>query len=144
MSDERQSLPDASRAARMKRAGGMALAALRSGGERALRLVYPPSCVACGKATADPHGLCAACWGGLGLIAAPVCERLGSPLPVDHGGPLLSLAAMADPPVFARARSACRYDDTARALITRLKFGGSHRAGPRHGAADGAGRARAS
>jgi ComF family protein len=86
-------------------------------------LVYPPSCIACGGSVADPHGLCAACWGGIGFIERPFCERLGTPFAVDLGTLLLSPAAMADPPVFRRARAVARYDGVARKLVHRLKYG---------------------
>ena len=36
---------------------------------------------------------------------APYCRRLGAPFPVDWDRPLLSPAAIADPPVFQRARA---------------------------------------
>jgi ComF family protein len=88
-----------------------------------LDLVYPPACVACFGATAEPHGLCPACWAGIRFIERPYCERLGTPFDVDLGAPLLSPAAMADPPVFERARAVARYDDGARALVHRLKYG---------------------
>jgi ComF family protein len=91
--------------------------------EAATRLVYPPVCVACQHATAEPHALCADCWAGIGFISRPCCERLGTPFSVDIGGQLLSPQAIADPPVFARARAVARYDDTARALVHRLKYG---------------------
>jgi ComF family protein len=89
----------------------------------AVDLVYPPTCIACEAATGSPHGLCAVCWAGLRFIERPYCERLGVPFPVDLGGPLLSPAAMADPPVFGRARAAVRFDETARVLVHRLKYG---------------------
>ncbi|MGL4728475.1 MAG: ComF family protein, partial [Bosea sp. (in: a-proteobacteria)] len=73
--------------------------------------------------TADPHALCADCWGAMGFITRPYCERLGTPFAVDIGGQLLSPQAIADPPVFARARAVCRYSDTARNLVHRLKYG---------------------
>ncbi len=86
-------------------------------------LVYPPSCVACRAATGEAQGLCAACWGGIGFIERPYCERLGTPFEVDLGAGLVSPAAIAEPPVFARARAACRFDGTARELVHRLKYG---------------------
>jgi ComF family protein len=79
--------------------------------------------VACQHATAEPHALCADCWARIAFISRPCCERLGTPFSVDIGGQLLSPQAIADPPVFARARAAARYDDTARALVHRLKYG---------------------
>ena len=97
--------------------------ALHSAGTAALGLVYPPACVACGGATADPHGLCARCWSGLRLIERPYCERLGTPFALDLGtGPLLSPRAIAEPPVFERARAVALYDGTARDLVHRLKY----------------------
>ncbi len=101
---------------RLAGAPGLALRGL-------LGLVYPPVCIACGAATGSPHGLCAGCWTGMRFIERPWCERLGTPFAVDLGVPgLISPAAMAAPPVFARARSVARYDDTARRLVHRLKY----------------------
>lgn len=112
--------PSASRAART-------LAALRSWpgrlGAAAVALVYPASCIACRAATANAQGLCPQCWGGLSFIERPYCERLGTPFAIDLGEGLISPAAMADPPVFARARAVCRFDGTARDLVHRLKYG---------------------
>ncbi|SCY28091.1 ComF family protein [Microvirga guangxiensis] len=88
----------------------------------ALGLIYPPSCIACQGATGEPHGLCAACWSGIRFIERPFCERLGTPFQVDLGQPLLSPAAIADPPVFERARAAAEYDGTASLLVHRLKY----------------------
>lgn len=96
---------------------------LRAGLASAVGLVYPPACVGCRAATSEAQGLCAQCWAGLGLIERPYCERLGTPFEVDLVAGLISPAAIADPPVFARARAACRFDGTARELVHRLKYG---------------------
>jgi ComF family protein len=88
-----------------------------------LGIVYPPSCIGCGGATGEPHTLCARCWSQIAFIERPFCERLGTPLAVDLGIPLLSPAAIAEPPVFERARAVARYDDIARKLVHRLKYG---------------------
>ncbi|MBZ6077669.1 ComF family protein [Microvirga puerhi] len=85
-------------------------------------LLYPPTCIACSAATGIPHGLCADCWSGIGFISRPYCERLGTPFAVDLGQPLLSPAAIAEPPVFGRARAVARYDGTASLLVHRLKY----------------------
>jgi ComF family protein len=108
---------------RREKARSKAVAALAWGARAALGLLYPPTCIGCGAATGDPHGLCSGCWSGLRLIERPYCERLGTPFAVDFGAPLLSPAAMADPPVFERARAAAHYDGIARALVRRLKYG---------------------
>ncbi|PZU93299.1 MAG: amidophosphoribosyltransferase [Chelatococcus sp.] len=99
------------------------MAALRAGANAVLGIVYPPSCIACRAATGDAQSLCASCWSAMGFIERPYCERLGTPFAVDLGAGLLSPAAIADPPVFARARAVCRFDGTARELVHRLKYG---------------------
>ena len=88
-----------------------------------LGLVYPPCCIGCRSATSEPHGLCAECWARITFIERPLCERLGTPFALDIGGPLLSPAAIAAPPAFARARAVCRHDEVARELVHRLKYG---------------------
>jgi len=88
----------------------------------ALGLLYPPTCIACQAATGEPHALCAACWSQVRFIERPFCERLGTPFAVDLGQPLLSPAAIADPPVFGRARAVAEYDGTASLLVHRLKY----------------------
>jgi ComF family protein len=89
----------------------------------ALAIVYPPTCIGCGGATGEPHTLCARCWSGIAFIERPFCERLGTPFAVDLDIPLLSPAAIAEPPVFDRARAVARYDEVARRLVHRLKYG---------------------
>ncbi|HEY5793675.1 MAG TPA: ComF family protein [Bosea sp. (in: a-proteobacteria)] len=96
---------------------------LRAGLRSAIGIVYPPSCIACQAATGEAQALCPACWGGIGFIERPFCERLGTPFAIDLGDGLVSPAAIADPPVFARARAVCRFDGTARELVHRLKYG---------------------
>lgn len=96
--------------------------ALRAGLASAIGVVYPPSCVACHAATDTAQALCPQCWAGIGFIERPYCERLGTPFAVDLGSGLLSPAAIADPPVFARARAVCRFEGTARELVHRLKY----------------------
>jgi ComF family protein len=95
----------------------------RSAVRFALGVVYPPTCIACAAATGEPHTLCARCWSEMRFIDRPFCERLGTPFEVDLGVALLSPAAIADPPVFRRARAVARYDETARRLVHRLKYG---------------------
>ena len=57
------------------------------------------------------------------FIERPFCERLGTPFEQDLGQGLISPQAMADPPVFARARAVARFEDgPARTLAHRLKY----------------------
>jgi len=89
----------------------------------ALDALYPPTCLAC-RAAVDGHGaLCAECWRKMRFIERPFCDRLGTPFEQDLGPGLLSPQAIADPPVFARARAVARFEDgPARRLVHRLKY----------------------
>src|SRR3954470_24329089 len=87
----------------------------------ALDIALPTLCVACREPVAG-EGVCADCWAKLSFIAPPFCPRLGIPFIYDPGPGLLSMEAIADPPAYARARAAVRYDDVARALVHALKY----------------------
>src|ERR687893_758370 len=115
--DEAQ--PPATKQAALSRLLGGA----RSAARLTLGVIYPPTCIACGAATGEAHTLCARCWSEVRFIERPFCERLGTPFEVDLGMALLSPAAIADPSVFERARAVARYDDAARKLVHRLKYG---------------------
>lgn len=103
------------------------LAQIRGGLRTALRfaldLALPPLCPSCREPLAGGAGLCAACWSKLSLIEPPYCARLGIPFTYDPGPGLLSMEAIANPPSYDRARAAVRYDDIARALVHRFKYG---------------------
>ena len=89
----------------------------------ALDILFPPTCLACRAATHEHGALCPRCWGEMRFIERPFCERLGTPFEQDLGEGLLSPQAMADPPVFSRARAVARFEDgPARRLAHRLKY----------------------
>lgn len=85
--------------------------------------LYPPTCLVCEAPVSRADGLCAQCWRGLRPITAPLCPRLGIPFEISLGPDALSAEAIADPPPFDRARSAVLYNDVARSLVTRMKYG---------------------
>jgi ComF family protein len=93
-------------------------------GAAALDLVFPPVCLACRKATGSHAALCPACWSRIHFIERPYCERLGTPFPYDLGiEGLYSPEAIANPPVYARARAVARFEEgPARILVHRLKY----------------------
>ncbi len=116
--------PAVSAPAPRQRRLGAALARLaRRVGGIGLDLVYPPSCLACQAAASAPGTLCPDCWKQTRFIERPYCERLGTPFVQDLGRGLISPEAMADPPVWGRARAVVAYDEgPGRALIQRLKY----------------------
>ncbi len=87
----------------------------------ALDIALPTLCVSC-REPVDGEGVCADCWAKLSFIAPPYCPRLGIPFVYDPGPELLSMEAIANPPAYARARAAVRYDDVARTLVHALKY----------------------
>ena len=99
-------------------------AAGRRLGHALLDFVFPPVCIACRKATAAHEALCPRCWSGMRFIERPYCERLGTPFEQDLRQPgLVSPAAIAEPPVFTRARAVARFEDgPARLIVHRLKY----------------------
>lgn len=101
------------------RAAGLA----RRFGAAILDQLYPPVCLHCETAIAEADALCAKCFAQLRPITAPLCPRLGIPFEVALGPDAISAEAIADPPPFDRARSAVAYNDIARNLIGRLKYG---------------------
>jgi ComF family protein len=104
---------------RLARVGDMMRATLRP----LLNVALPPLCPSCREPVRDAGALCPACWSKLNFIARPYCERLGIPFAYDPGPGILSMQAIADPPAYARARAAVRFDEVARALVHALKYG---------------------
>jgi ComF family protein len=102
--------------------GRRSIRIVRAAAGWAIGLLYPPACIACQAATGEAHALCGACWSGIRFIERPFCERLGTPFAVDLGQALLSPAAIADPPVFARARAVAAYEGAASLLVHQLKY----------------------
>ena len=86
-------------------------------------ILVPATCPSCRRMTVDATGLCGECWSGLVAIEYPICDRLGIPLAyADAEGPLLSAAALAEPPAFDRARAAVTFGPVARRLVHGLKY----------------------
>src|SRR5580704_5264577 len=101
-----------------------ALPLWRSLARAAADIVFPPACFNCRQSTGAMGSLCAACWAQVRFIERPFCERLGTPFAMDLGSEgLLSPEAVANPPVFARARAVAHFEDgPVRQLVHRLKY----------------------
>ena len=106
-------------------AGGH-LASLLEFARSAFDVLLPPLCLGCEVRVGAHDALCPDCWKGIDFIRPPLCDRLGLPLPYDTGERALSAAAIADPPVFDRARAVARYAGPMRELIHRFKFNDRH------------------
>jgi ComF family protein len=99
-----------------------AAAALRRSGRFILDVALPPLCPSCREPLGSGVGLCAVCWSKLSPIEKPYCARLGIPFVYDPGPGIVSMAAMANPPAYDRARAAVRYDEVARKLVLSFKY----------------------
>ncbi|MCV2863225.1 ComF family protein [Albidovulum sediminicola] len=85
-------------------------------------LVFPPQCLNCGAATAEPFGLCGACWRETPFITGLVCDRCGTPLVGEdqgHAEYCDDCLALARP--WARGRAAILYKDLGRSFVLALK-----------------------
>ncbi|MBU1210474.1 MAG: ComF family protein [Alphaproteobacteria bacterium] len=89
-------------------------------------LLMPPVCLACQEAIASRDALCPDCWRGVDFIGPPLCDRLGIRLPYSTGGIMISAAAAARPPPYARARAVAHYEGAMRKLVHGLKFRDRH------------------
>jgi ComF family protein len=118
----RTDLPDSS--GKPRNGFGLLHAMLQNAAQQMLDIVYPPSCIACLAAVQQSAALCTACWSAMPFIERPFCERLGTPFTHDLGPGLISPEAIANPPVYGRARAVARFEDgPARQLVHRLKYG---------------------
>ncbi|HTJ58302.1 MAG TPA: ComF family protein [Devosiaceae bacterium] len=105
------------------KAGGVLGRLPRMVGRALLDTLYPPLCLNCEAAVVDADGLCATCFAKLRPITAPLCPRLGIPFQISLGPDALSAEAIADPPPFDRSRSAVLYNEVARTIVSRMKYG---------------------
>lgn len=90
--------------------------------------ILPPLCLVCRAPVGTHDGICADCWRGIDFIEPPRCDRLGIPLPYPSREKIVSAAALADPPVYDRARAVARYDGVMRELVHGFKYRDRHEA----------------
>ena len=81
----------------------------------------PPRCAGCGTIVGQVHSFCSDCWKQIEFLGDSGCAICGLPLEgtdIDRCAPCL-----ARPPRIARTRAAVAYDDIARSVAIRLKYG---------------------
>ena len=100
----------------------------------ALDWLLPPQCLSC-RAPVDRQGqVCAECWRGLSFIDEPMCTACGLPLDFEVGEDALCGACAGALPLYSRARSVMRYNDSSRRLILAFKHADRTAAAPSFGA----------
>ena len=95
-------------------------------GNQAAQVLFPPTCVGCGRIVALSSAVCGSCWGKVRFIEKPFCPVYGTPFSTDLGAGFLSAKAISDPPDFDHLRAAVIYDPLARSLVSGLKFQDRH------------------
>jgi ComF family protein len=103
-----------------------AISSAKRGFEALADVIMPPVCRGCSVHVADHDVLCPSCWSKVDFIRAPLCDRLGIPLPFDTGGTMVSAAATLHPPTYDRARAVASYTGLTRDLVHGLKFNDRH------------------
>ena len=103
--------------------GGVLQSGLTRAGRAVLNLLFPPLCIGCRAAVAEPGALCANCWQDIRFLDGPMCECCGLPFEFDAGEGTLCAACQARPPAFDKARAVMRYDEASRGPILALKHG---------------------
>ncbi|MBM3645651.1 MAG: ComF family protein [Alphaproteobacteria bacterium] len=98
-----------------------------------LDTLLPPVCLSCEEIVEEPGALCASCWPKQRFVAAPLCERCGVPLPIDHEGEATCGACLARAPRYDRARSVLVYDEASRHLVLPFKHGDRTDMAPAYG-----------
>ena len=99
--------------------------------------IVPPVCLVCNDALGSHDTLCGSCWQRISFIHAPLCDRTGQPLPFDPRddtetaqdiapSAIISAQAVANPPVYDRARAVAHYSGVMSDMIRGFKYGDRH------------------
>ena len=91
-----------------------------------LDMVLPVTCCVCERPVSGAGGLCEACWAELEMVSQPVCDAYGTPFVFDEGDGAVSARAIANPPVWSRARGAVMFNDCSQKLVHALKYRDRH------------------
>ncbi|ETX15039.1 competence protein ComF [Roseivivax halodurans JCM 10272] len=95
--------------------------------QTAIRLVYPPHCLACGEHVSTEFGLCGACFSETHFITGLVCDACGTPLPGDGAEDgILCDGCLAARRPWSQGRAALLYSGAGRRLVLALKHGDRH------------------
>ena len=107
----------------MQRLPTAGLREILGGASRSVKaFLFPDSCLACRRHVGSHGSLCPSCWSKVRFIAEPLCPVTGAPFAHDFGTGMVSAEAMANPPVYDRARAACVHAGIARQLASNLKY----------------------
>lgn len=98
--------------------------------EKALDILLPPQCQACGELVGGGGMLCLPCWESVQFLNPPHCAACGLPFEFDLGEGTLCGACIRERPVYRRARAAVAYGETSRRILLAFKHGDRTEAAP--------------
>ncbi|MDU8927886.1 ComF family protein [Alisedimentitalea sp. MJ-SS2] len=94
--------------------------------QTALRLIYPPRCVACGEMVESDFGLCGSCWRDTPFIEGLSCDLCGVPLPGESDQDEVCDDCRKTTRPWRNGRAVFRYAENGRRLVLALKHGDRH------------------
>lgn len=87
--------------------------------QKLLNFLLPPHCPICQKKILDSNAVCGKCFGKLNFISGAICQKCGKPLPYKEAK--ICAACLQKPPIYHRAISVLKYNETSKALILPFK-----------------------
>lgn len=89
-----------------------------------LNWILPPRCPMTGHLVGRTGALDPLYWAQLTFIQSPLCGRCGNPFAASESqtGGMICGSCLREPPQFASARAALKYDDASAKMILRLKY----------------------
>lgn len=97
------------------------IAALKSVVSRAVDFALPPRCAGCGEIVEEQGSFCSECWPQLQWLGNGGCQSCGMPLIATEAETCGK--CLAEPPKIDRIRAALAYDEMARGVALKLKYG---------------------
>ncbi len=89
-------------------------------------VLYPRVCPGCGREAGETgRYVCWDCLSRMPFVSHPFCSRCGQPVAGKVDRAYECSLCHADPPAFARARVAARFEDPTRGMLHDLKYGGA-------------------
>jgi ComF family protein len=88
---------------------------------QAIDAVLPPRCIVTGDEVAAQGTLSPRAWAALDFISDPYCRSCGMPFELAVGEEAQCASCLSDPPPFATARAALKYNDASRSIILGFK-----------------------
>ncbi len=86
--------------------------------------ILPQRCAGCAEIVPTKGYFCTACWQSLDFLGGPECTSCNLPLPYESEQHQQCASCLIKPPIFDGLKAVVAYDDIARNVALRLKYGG--------------------